>query len=180
LPVRLALPFAVVLSAIVLGQGAAAGDWLTYHNDRYGTTIDYPDSFKPQPAPGSDDGRAFKSADGADFTVSASYNALDFDVGKYRDFIVKNLDPGAKVTYETRGNNWFVISGTKGADIFYERHVLSHGAQMTEDFVILSGGVEADLRPCRRTHGEIVSLGIGVSNAVIASGFHRDCADLPV
>ena len=54
LPVRLALPFAVVLSAIVLGQGAAAGDWLTYHNDRYGTTIDYPDSFKPQPAPGSE------------------------------------------------------------------------------------------------------------------------------
>jgi hypothetical protein len=70
------------------------------------TASDYPDSFKPQPAPDSDDGRAFKSADGADFTVSAGYNALDFDVAKYRNFIVKNLDPGAKVTYEAHGDNW--------------------------------------------------------------------------
>ena len=133
---RRALPLTAILSALVLVRGAFAGDWLTYHNDRYGTTIDYPDSFKPQPPPDSDDGRAFKSADGANFIVSASYNALDFNVAKYRDFIVKNLDPDAKVTYEAHGDNWFVISGTKGADIFYERHLLSHGAQMTENFVI--------------------------------------------
>ena len=133
---RRALPLTVVLSALVLGRGAFAGDWLNYHNDRYGTTIDYPASFKPQPPPDADDGRVFKSADGANFIVSASYNALDFNVAKYRHFIVKNLDPGARVTYETRGDNWFVISGTKGADIFYERHLMSHAAQMTEDFVI--------------------------------------------
>jgi hypothetical protein len=133
---RRALPLAAVLLALVLGGGAFAGDWLTYHNDRYGTTIDYPGSFKPQPAPDSDDGRAFKAADGAKFLVSAAYNALDFNVAKYRDFVVKNLDPGAKVTYEARGDNWFVISGTKDADVFYERHLLSHAAQMTEDFVI--------------------------------------------
>jgi hypothetical protein len=119
---RRALPLTVILSALVVGRATFAGDWLTYHNDRYGTTIDYPGAFKPQPPPDADDGRAFKSADGANFMVSASYNALDFNVAKYRDFIMKNLDPGARVTYETRGDNWFVISGTKGADIFYERH----------------------------------------------------------
>jgi hypothetical protein len=79
-------PLAAVLLALALGGGAFAGDWLTYHNDRYGTTIDYPGSFKPQPEPDSDDGRAFKSAEGAKFLVSASYNALDFNVAKYRDF----------------------------------------------------------------------------------------------
>jgi hypothetical protein len=115
---------------------AAADTWLTYHNDRYGTTIDYPDFFKAQPPPGSDDGREFKSADGADFTVSALYNALDFDLAKYRNFIVHNLDPGAIVTYQANGGDWFVISGAKGADIFYQRHLLSHGGQMTEDFDI--------------------------------------------
>jgi hypothetical protein len=126
----------VVLAMMSFAAIAGADHWLTYHNDRYGTTIDYPDFFKAQPPPDSDDGREFKSADGADFTVSALYNALDFNLAKYRDFIVKNLDPGEAVTYEARGDNWFVISGTKGADIFYERHLLSHGAQMTEDFVI--------------------------------------------
>jgi len=131
------LSFGLVCAAIASLIGAAgADDWLTYHNDRYGTTIDYPDIFKPQPPPDSNDGREFKSADSADFNVSASYNALNFDVPRYASFIVKHLDPGAVVTYQARGANWFVISGTRGADIFYERHVLSHGAQMTEDFVI--------------------------------------------
>jgi len=135
------LPFTVAWSAIWLGQAivdevvAAGGKWLTYRNDRYGTTIDYPDFFAPQSPPESDDGREFKSADGADFIVSASYNALDFNLAKYHDFIVKNLDSGATVTSEAHGKNWFVISGTKGAGSFYERHLLSRAAQMTEDFV---------------------------------------------
>jgi len=49
-------------------QARQADNWLTYQNDRYGTTIDYPDLFKMQRPPDSDDGREFKSADGADFT----------------------------------------------------------------------------------------------------------------
>jgi len=131
------VPALVPLAAMLLAAGAAKADhWLTYQNDRYGTTIDYPGIFKMLPPPDADDGRKFKSADGADFTVSASYFALDFTVAKYRDFIVKHLDPGAVVTYETRGKNWFVVSGTVGDKIFYEKHLLSYGAQMNEDFVM--------------------------------------------
>jgi hypothetical protein len=128
---------AVMVTAILLAAGAArADDWLIYQNDRYGTTVDYPDFFKMQPPPDADDGREFKSADGADFKVYASYNALDFTVATYRDFIVKNLDPGSVITYETRGKDWFVVSGTRGDRIFYERHLLSYGGQMNEDLVI--------------------------------------------
>ncbi len=136
MPHKLSLVLGVLAALSVVVPTAGAGNWLTYYNDRYGTTIEYPDIFVAQPPPDANDGRAFKSADGADFSVSALYNALDFTVAKYRDFIVKNLDPGSAVTYQASGGNWFVISGTKGADIFYERHLLSHGAQMTEDFVI--------------------------------------------
>jgi hypothetical protein len=115
---------------------ADADTWLTYHNDRYGTTIDYPDLFKAQPPPDANDGRTFKSADGARFVVFAEYNTLDFNLATYRDFIVKDIDPGEVITYRSSGDNWFVISGTKGTDIFYERHMLSHGAQMTEGVVM--------------------------------------------
>jgi hypothetical protein len=126
-----------MLASVQLPRAATADDWRTYHNDRYGTTIDYPGFFKPGTPPDANDGLAFKSADGADFSVFASYNALDFDLASFQDFIVKNLEPGAVVTYQTHGDNWFVISGTKDADrIFYERHLLSRGAQMTEGFVI--------------------------------------------
>jgi hypothetical protein len=125
-----------VLGAIglVFAAPAEADQWRTYQNDRYGTTIDYPDQFKPEPPPGVDDGRTFISADGAQFSVYASYNAENFNLTAYQDFTLKNLDPGQAVTYKASGNNWFVISGTKGNDIFYERHLLSHSGQMTEGF----------------------------------------------
>jgi hypothetical protein len=119
-----------------LSSAALAESWLTYQNDRYGTTIDYPDSFKPEPPPDADDGRAFTSADGARFSVSASYGGIGSNLAEYRAFIIKNIAAGQAVTYQTSGKNWFVISGTKGSDIFYERHMLSHGGEMTEDFVI--------------------------------------------
>ena len=45
---------------------------------------------------------------------------------------LKNLDPGATVTYQAHGDDWFVISGTKGEGIFYKRHLLSHRKEMTE------------------------------------------------
>jgi hypothetical protein len=127
-----------ILAAGSLAPAAGADSWLTYQNDRYGTTIDYPAIFKPQRPPDNDDGRHFKSAAGAEFWVAASYYVyvLDFDIAQYRDFILKNLDPGAVVTYQAHGDNWFVISGTKGATIFYQRHMLSHGAQLTESFAI--------------------------------------------
>ena len=107
---KLSFVFAV-LSATLFAARAGADNWLTYHNDRYGTTIDYPDFFKAQRPPDSDDGRTFKSADGAEFLVFAEYNALDFTVATYRDFIVKNLDPGAVITYRSSGDNWFVQPG---------------------------------------------------------------------
>lgn len=72
---------AAMVTAVLLAATAVKADgWLTYQNDRYGTTIDYPDLFKMQPPPGSDDGREFKSPDGADFVVSAFYFALDLTV----------------------------------------------------------------------------------------------------
>ncbi len=126
-----------VLSAIVpamtFAAAARAGNWLTYQNDRYGTTIDYPDQFKPEPPPDANDGRRFNSADGAKFAVYAAY-ALDSTLADIQEFTLKNLAPGAVVTYKTKGDNWFVISGTAGANIFYQRHLLSHGGQMSETF----------------------------------------------
>jgi len=128
---RFAWLAAVVLcfatAAPAVAQTSAAPKWRTYQNDRYGTTINYPDSFKPEPPPDNDDGRRFKSADGAEFAVFASYGALDYDLAGYRKYILEQLGPGKAVTYQAHGDNWFVISGTEGDGIFYERYMLSRG-----------------------------------------------------
>jgi len=135
---RRAFQFAALTAALAAGDigGASAETWRTYHNDRYGTTIEYPDLFQPGQPPDSNDGRSFTSADGASFSVFASYNALDFDLAGYEAFISKNLSAGKIITYRAHGRDWFVISGTLGADqVFYERYLLSHGGEMTEGFV---------------------------------------------
>jgi len=136
-PIWIAFAALVGVQILQLSANAAgAADWLTYQNDRYGTTIDYPGTFKPQPPPGDDDGREFKSTDGADFSVFASYNALDFDLAAFQAFTIKNLASGQVVTYQAHGADWFVISGTSDSDIFYDKYLLSHGGQMTEGFVM--------------------------------------------
>jgi hypothetical protein len=127
---------AVLAAAHLAASAAVPVVWDTYQDARYGMTIDYPSTFKAEPPPDVGDGRAFKSADGARFSVSASYNALDFNLADYQKFIAQNLAPGAVVTFRAQGDTWFVISGTKGSDIFYERHVLTHKAEMTENFDI--------------------------------------------
>jgi hypothetical protein len=133
---RLAL--AIFAAAAVIQATAVpptlADEWRTYQNERYGTTIDYPNIFKAGRPPDNNDGLAFTSAEGAEFSVIASYNRQDLDLAGFRDFIVKNLAAGQIITYQAHGDDWFVISGTKGADIFYQRYLLSHGKQMTEGF----------------------------------------------
>jgi len=132
---------ALVAAVLACGTvGASADDWRLYQNERYGTTIDCPPSFKPLPPPDNNDGRKFESADGASFSVFASFNALDYSLAQYRDSVLKNLDAGSVVTYQaqgrTDGDDWFVISGTKGDDIFYEKHRLSYRGEMIEGLVI--------------------------------------------
>ena len=133
----LAILMIAAVSQLPAPRAALADDWRTYHNDRYGTTIDYPGFFKPGTPPEADDGLKFTSADGAEFSVFASYNALGFDLAGFQDFIKENLAAGAVVTYRAHGDDWFVISGTQESDrIFYERHLLSHGGEMTEGLVM--------------------------------------------
>lgn len=134
----IAAPLLIVsaFAASTASIAAAAQIWHTYHNDRYGTTVDYPEMFEPQPPPDADDGLTFKTKDGAELEVFASYNALDFDLAAFKAFTVKNLDPGKTITYQAQGKTWFVISGKDADRVFYERQMLSHGGEMTEGLVI--------------------------------------------
>jgi hypothetical protein len=151
--VALVLCFAAAAPAAA--QTSGAPKWRTYQNDRYGTTIDYPDSFKAEPPPDNDDGGRFKSADGAEFAVFASYGALDFDLAGYQKYILEKLGPGKAVTYQAHGDDWFVISGTEGDGIFYERYMLSHGKEMAEGFV--QGFVMSYPAALKQTYDPIVA-----------------------
>ena len=91
----LAILTMVAVSQLPGMRTALADDWRTYHNDRYGTTIDYPSFFNSGTPPEADDGLKFTSADRAEFSVFASYNALGFDLAGFQDRIWQPTPWGA-------------------------------------------------------------------------------------
>ena len=104
------------LSAAVPAQGR----WATYSNPRFGTTADYPaDLFAVQdPPPENGDGATFRTADGrAQLAIYGAYN-VDSDtpasyVAKYEEL--------KSATYQRVTAGFYAVSGTNGADIYYDR-----------------------------------------------------------
>jgi hypothetical protein len=132
---------------LVCGLGGAAASialpaaaqkiWRTYRNERFGTSIDYPsDRFNPSEPPANGDGLRFAAADGAAFTVSAINNVLHQPLSAVENAVVKNLTSGERIARREHGPNWFAIAGTRGNEIFYSRHLLSHRREIINDFEI--------------------------------------------
>ena len=110
---------------------AGPHQWQTYANDRFGTVIDYPaDLFSPLPPPTNNDGRRFTTSDDrAGFYVFGQFNALgDSLQALYSADLAASVDE--QVTYKklqsgAQGGGWFVVSGYRGADIFYRKTLLT-------------------------------------------------------
>jgi hypothetical protein len=126
----------LALAGIAVASPAAAQSWKTYRNARFGTTIEYPNKFRAGRPPDNGGGLGFSSSDGGKFLVYGSHNALEHDLAGLEAFTMEDRQPGERVTYRDRGANWFVISGTRGNEEFYERHLLSHGGKIVNGFVL--------------------------------------------
>lgn len=128
-------------AALLVTPAAAQRTWRTYQNERFGTTIDYPsDKFMPTEPPENGDGLRFTATDGGSFTVAAINNVLNQSLSALETAVMKNLARGERVTLRDRGANWFVVSGTRGNVIFYQRYLLSHRREIINDFEITYPG----------------------------------------
>ena len=130
------MPEIVAGAGSLMAVPALAQSWKTYRNARFGTTIEYPDQFRGGRPPENGGGLAFSSSDGAKFVVYGSHNALEHDLAGLETDTLEGRDAGERITYQDRGANWFVISGTRGNDEFYERYLLSHGGKIVNGFVM--------------------------------------------
>jgi hypothetical protein len=127
---RILLILATATAGWLLAFNVALAKDKTYINDKYGYSIDYPPFLKPEGEPDAHDGQKFSSPQSPfKMSVWGTYsNWLSGDemsLAQQLDWSLKNLStdelPAAKVTYKTRGKNWFVISGNSKNKIFYER-----------------------------------------------------------
>ena len=126
-------------SAPSAGKSDPFSDWATIHNRRFGFSIAYP--FKvlfPAPTPSGQDGRILQSKDGrAKLLVATFENAENLTLDAYRDFLLSDVYAGTKLDYAPQKGRWFVLSGVRGDETFYERVTFSCGGKLINSWAML-------------------------------------------
>jgi hypothetical protein len=110
---------AVALGLIAVARAAPA-QWETYTKPRFGTIADYPvDLLTVQlPPPENRDGASFCTTDGrAQLSIYGAYN-VDSDMPQ--SYVAK-FDHLNGAAYKRVTPLFYAVSGTSGADIYYER-----------------------------------------------------------
>lgn len=147
------------------GSAGEAGPTAVYRNERFGFELTYPATvFVPGEAPDEGQGMVFASRDGAArLLVSAGQNTTGETLGSYRRFVLAKSYPDARIEYAPVRSSWFVLSGTNGDTMFYERITFRcggkaiYGWQMTYPIAerkIYDPIVEAVHRSYRPGNGE--------------------------
>lgn len=103
-----------------------------YRNARFDYVISYPSRLLvPQGEATNGDGQKFATKDGsAELIVFGSNNALDQTLEEAFNE-AKSITGDRVVTYQTMKQDWFVVSGSEGGRIFYQKTYLRNGVFKT-------------------------------------------------
>lgn len=114
------------------GYGGDAQAREMYRNERFGFELVYPSAvFEPGEAPEGGRGMVFTSRDGAaQLLVSAGQNVTGETLGSYRRFVLNKSYFAARIDYAPVRGSWFVLSGTNGDTMFYERITFRCGGKV--------------------------------------------------
>ncbi len=116
---------------------ARAENWTVYANPRFGTFADYPsERFHALRPPENGDGQSFQARDGATLAIFGGYNVENASPAAYEASLRADDESGyAHVTYRANGDDWLVLSGIRGDNIFYEKYLFKgdviHGMVLT-------------------------------------------------
>ena len=135
--------FAVIAFCLLVADAAAArvrlDNWATVTNARHGFEIAYPsDMFEQKEAPKTDEGGVFVSKDGtAKLLVGAFENADNQSLEEYRKFLISDQYAGAKIDYAPVRARWFVLSGERNDETFYERVSFTCGGKLINSWAMI-------------------------------------------
>lgn len=137
------LASAVALFGLTLSTAFAARaqppDWTEIVHPQRGFAIAYPSEvFVPKTGAASEDGQVLVSRDGAAKLLVGTFdNTGAFSLDGYRRFLLEQNYSGADLDYERRKERWFVISGTRGDTMFYERVTFVCGGRLINSWAML-------------------------------------------
>ncbi len=96
-----------------------------YCNNRYGFCVQYPQHFGIESAPMNNDGRRFYNHNGFIMIASGINNVMDDTLQSELESAKNKFDA---ITYQTTGNNWFVLSGYQTGYIIYIKTYIGEGS----------------------------------------------------
>jgi molybdate transport system substrate-binding protein len=111
---------------------SAPASWALHRNTSFDFALRYPvDVFMPEGGQADGGLHLFVSRDGrARFRISSFPNKDAATLAKYRRSLMDTRYVDAVYDYTPQRNNWFVLSGTRGEEMFYERVTFSCDGQM--------------------------------------------------
>lgn len=114
-------------------------NWDTLKNQRHGFSIGYPnDVFEQKLPPTTDEGGIFFSKDGkAKLLVGAFANEGGNSLTDYREFLLTEHYAGAIIDYAPLRKRWFVLSGIRNDEMFYERVSFTCGGKLINSWAML-------------------------------------------
>jgi|RhiMethySRZTD1v2_1073278.scaffolds.fasta_scaffold25073_8 hypothetical protein len=115
------------------------GSLATYRNERHGFSFDYPARlFAPERPSEVADGNVFVSPDGnARLLAGALRNTEGINLRAYRALVLQRSYPDAAIDYAPVRGTWFVLSGTRDGQMFYERVTFTCGGQLINSWAML-------------------------------------------
>jgi hypothetical protein len=120
LKILLPVLFVVALMSAQTAQAQGPASWA------------YPSNvFSRQPPADNGDGQSFLTADGrAKLVVFGAANRENFTPSKYRETILREFGGYDQMDYSPTGKTWFVLSGFRGENIYYQKVMFSCGGSV--------------------------------------------------
>jgi hypothetical protein len=132
--VRIFLIYLAALSSV----SAATRPWTYERDPDLGFRFSYPrDLFDRTEGEGKPSFHYFVSTDAdAKLMVGAWNNEAGQTPSEFKQWLLENAGGYDDMTYVPRGRSWFVISGYRGNNIYYEKVVFSCAASVVNVFAI--------------------------------------------
>lgn len=117
----------VTAAAGPAARSGAPVRWVLHHNTSFGFALKYPADLFPSVGKSFDiNDRLLVSGDGrALMRIHSEQNTAGVTIAKYRAALVAGRYAGAVLDYAPQRDSWFVLSGTLGEEMFYERVTFS-------------------------------------------------------
>ena len=126
-----------VLAAFVENGVQARGDWPTQQDPQFGFTYSYPAELFVRMEGERPSFYYFRSQQSdAKFMVGAWNNEKGSTPEVFKHWMLNHAEGYEDITYQPRGRSWFVLSGHRGDQIYYEKTIFSCSGRVVNIFAI--------------------------------------------